>query len=122
MNKLATLALILTTLAALPVDIAHAKPRPTVDHGDGTDCFFDPDSDTNYDDGLIVSCCYDDGCWICEKNPGQNCVWDPKYRTMAPTGDLTVKPEGDRPSHTIKLKLMPKGLSVDGVSTLRPTN
>ena len=115
MTKLAALALILATLAAFPTT-ADAKNRPTVDHGDGTDCFFDPDADASFDDGLIVSCCYDDGCWICEKNPGQNCTWDPKYRTIGPVrGDLSVNPGG-----TIKLKA--KGTMLGELSRLSSVN
>jgi hypothetical protein len=36
-------------------------------------------------DGVICSCCYDDGCWICDdwSDFGEglvaNCVWDDKY-------------------------------------------
>jgi hypothetical protein len=107
MNKLAALTLILATLSAFSPSAADAKPRPTVDDGP-LSCFADPDSDTDFPDGIIVSCCYDDGCWICENNAGQNCVWDPKYR-MVPMGDLTVSP-----GH-IKLKA-PKGLAVDAMS------
>lgn len=92
MNKLAALTLILTTLAALPVDTAQARNRPTVDDGMGLDCFLDPDADVDMDEGsTIVSCCYDDGCWICEHAPGENCVWDSKYRVI---GDVTVAPGG----------------------------
>ena len=33
--------------------------------------------------GLICSCCYEDGCWICENKWGMpyygTCVWDDKY-------------------------------------------
>jgi hypothetical protein len=105
MNKLAALVLILATFAAVPSG-AEAKMRPTVTGGSAIDCFNDMDTEPDYSDGIIVSCCYDDGCWICEKNPGQNCVWDPKYRTV-PLGDLTVSP-----GH-ILLKA-PKGLAVDG--------
>lgn len=94
MNKLAILALMLSTLTAFP-SVADAKPRPTVDDGTGVDCFFDPDADVNWDDGLIVSCCYDDGCWICDKNAGQNCVWDPKYRMITPISTQpTINPGG----------------------------
>ena len=116
MNKLATLALILAALAAFP-SAADAKPRPTVDQSDGSDCFADPDADVDYPppgESAIMSCCYDDGCWICS-TVKSDCVWDPKYRVMQPTGDLTVKPGG------IKLKIVPKG-SVDGVSELRLGN
>jgi hypothetical protein len=34
-------------------------------------------------DGLLCTCCYDDGCWICDNHGGldipTNCVWDDKY-------------------------------------------
>jgi len=29
-------------------------------------------------DGLICSCCYSDGCYICDKD-GKDCVWDPGH-------------------------------------------
>ena len=90
MHKLFALALIVVTLAAFPSG-AEAKMRPTVDKDGAMDCFADPDTDSDYPDGVIVSCCYDDGCWICENAAGQNCVWDPKYR-VAPLGEVTVKP------------------------------
>jgi hypothetical protein len=123
MNKLAALTLILTTLAALPVDTAQARNRPTVDDGKGLDCFLDPDADVDMDEGsTIVSCCYDDGCWICENNAGENCEWDPKYRVMIPLGDLTMKPDGIKPGETIKLKSVPKGLAADGVSAQNLAN
>ena len=111
MNKLAVITLTLTTLAAFSPSAADARPRPTVDDGAMT-CFTDLDSDVDMSDGIIVSCCYDDGCWICERQPGQNCTWDPKYRTIQPMGDLTVNPGG-----IVKLK-KPKGLAVDGIRTM----
>lgn len=103
MNKLATLAFILTALAAFPT-AADAKPRPTVDQSDGSDCFADPDADIDYPDGqgAIMSCCYDDGCWICS-SVKNDCTWDPSYRVMQPLGEITVKPGA------IKLKALPLG-------------
>jgi hypothetical protein len=106
MNKLVILALVLSTFAAFP-SVADAKNRPTVDSDTGLDCFLDPDADPDLGDGVIVSCCYDDGCWICEHNPGQNCVWDPKYRSMLPIStEPTIKP-GDFPGGKIHKKTLP---------------
>jgi hypothetical protein len=90
MNRLAASALILVALLAFPSG-AEAKMRPTVDGGSAIDCFNDMDTDPDYSEGIIVSCCYDDGCWICEHAPGENCVWDSKYRVI---GDVTVAPGG----------------------------
>ena len=67
---------------------AESKPRPTVDSKNGDTCFADPTTDKNCggsgDAGAICYCCYDDGCWICGTTPlpGDECVWDPAYRTQ----------------------------------------
>jgi hypothetical protein len=81
-----------------------AKNRPTVDSPNGDTCFADPTTDKNCgsDDinpGAICYCCYDDGCWICGVNPmpGNECVWDDKYRAElgAPPldGPMSISPE-----------------------------
>jgi hypothetical protein len=64
---------------------SEARKRPTVGG---------PDACIGYDceGGLICSCCYDDGCWICDalapgsSLPGwQNCEWDPAFRKKGVT-------------------------------------
>lgn len=43
-------------------------------------CIAAPDTEVDDDPGsLIFSCCYADGCWICD-NHWSNCVWDAAYR------------------------------------------
>jgi hypothetical protein len=42
-------------------------------------------------DGAICSCCYTDGCFICENNPNvpsdqSNCHWEPPYRVQGRDG------------------------------------
>jgi hypothetical protein len=102
MHKLALAVFAFAALSSLSITGAEAKNRPTVDDGTGIDCFLDPDGDTDYGD-TIVSCCYDDGCWICERSPGQNCVWDPKYRLIKPQRDLTISPGDMTPKPGKKL-------------------
>jgi hypothetical protein len=79
-----------------------AKNRPTVDSGNGDTCFEDPTTDKNCgakEVGAICYCCYDDGCWICgtTPTPGNECVWDDKYRAAlgAPPldGPMSISPE-----------------------------
>ena len=77
----------LTLLVSSP---ATGKNRPTVDADNGDTCFADPGTDKNCNtggSGAICYCCYDDGCWICGTNPlpGNECVWDPKYRALSPS-------------------------------------
>jgi hypothetical protein len=47
-------------------------------------------------DGLLCTCCYDDGCWICDNYGGldipTNCVWDDSYRTQ-PKGPRRPLPD-----------------------------
>jgi hypothetical protein len=84
-----------TLLAAMPVMLvitsgAFAMNRRTVDHGIDT-CLAD-DADGNASascGGLICSCCYDDGCFICNTTY-DDCVWEGKSRSLlkTPTGDL----------------------------------
>jgi hypothetical protein len=66
-------------------DLVHAKNRPTVDDPTGADCWLDSDADQDCS-GNICSCCYDNGCWICNNivvHPGsQDCHWDPAYRRL----------------------------------------
>jgi hypothetical protein len=63
------------------VEILPMLPRrPTVDSP--ASCFGGAgDVDCSEGGGLICSCCYDDGCWICDNWFGipANCVWDDKY-------------------------------------------
>ena len=66
------------------------KPRPTVD---SVDACISGKGDKSCD-GLICSCCYNEGCWICG-DAYYDCVWDPAYR---------------------------KGGVVKGLSTVKPTN
>ena len=51
-----------------------------------------PDVCLNYDceGGIICSCCYEDGCWICDASGGGNlpvwtCEWDPAFRKKGVT-------------------------------------
>jgi hypothetical protein len=101
----------------------HAKNRPTVSTAE--DCFGDP-SANNYwaDDGeLISSCCYDDGCWICNAYQDENgdtvtdlddCVWDqstamPVRRYPVPTvGSLPGAMTGNPPKITV-VPIPPRG-------------
>jgi hypothetical protein len=86
---------------------ADGKPRPTVDEPNGDTCMGDPTTDKNCgggnDVGAICYCCYDDGCWVCGNTPlpGDECVWDPAYRTQMETAPQTeppsISPEGGRP-------------------------
>jgi hypothetical protein len=71
------LVLILGALSAVvAAPFAEAKPRPTV--STVGDCFNDPD--VQYDcDGTLCSCCYDDGCWICNAGTPSDCEWEGKY-------------------------------------------
>jgi hypothetical protein len=93
------LAAFLTLVLSSP---AEGKNRPTVDSGNGDTCFEDPTTDKNCgnkDVGAICYCCYDDGCWICGTTPvpGNECVWDDKYRAElgAPPldGPMSISPE-----------------------------
>jgi hypothetical protein len=64
------------------------KPRPTVD---SVDVCINGKGDKSCD-GLICSCCYAEGCWICG-DAYYDCVWDPAYRQgQTGSGFSTVKP------------------------------
>jgi hypothetical protein len=78
MHKFAALALILATVVAFPTT-AEAKKRPTISTGE--QCFYDTGTLIDIGEGPIVSCCYDDGCWICNRDY-TDCAWDGKYRTL----------------------------------------
>ena len=68
---------LMTTILALVMSTpSEAKPRPTVDSSDI--CWNGGSSDKGCG-GLICYCCYDDGCWICNKDT-YDCVWDGSYR------------------------------------------
>jgi hypothetical protein len=92
------MVLVVSTAAFTPL-AAEAKNRPAIDE-DGEYCWADPEADHSgwYDDGEIKSCCWDDGCWICDSE-GYNCVWDPKYgaRIFSPVTGPAVAPGGGRP-------------------------
>jgi len=82
MNSLIRVALAVTAMTALSIEAPQAKPRPTVDEANGDTCWTDPttDKDIPTDGGRIMSCCYDDGCWICgvDVGPADDCVWEQK--------------------------------------------
>ena len=58
--------------------------RPTI--SDALDC-----ADYDCEGGIICSCCYDDGCWICNAQNSQvpdlykNCEWQPAARRKGVT-------------------------------------
>jgi hypothetical protein len=122
---------VLILAGPLPAD---GKPRPTVDSKDGQSCFEDPTTDKNCNAlgqifGAICYCCYDDGCWICGSmpTPGNECVWDPKYRALAtPIG---IGPMATEDAHQAtqqaliavleKNKVVTKKALVDEVMTAR---
>jgi hypothetical protein len=56
--------------------------RPTISRP--RDCFNDPTTDKECSEGggLLCTCCYSDGCWICDNWFGisANCTWDGSYR------------------------------------------
>ena len=69
---------------AVAPSFAEAKNRPTV--STVGDCFNDPE--IQYDcDGTLCSCCYDDGCWICNAGTPSDCEWEGRYRLRGTTGD-----------------------------------
>lgn len=71
-------------LAALAMATpSEAKPRPTVDSSDI--CWGGASSDKGCG-GLICWCCYDEGCWICNKDT-YDCVWDGSYRAGSRPGE-----------------------------------
>jgi hypothetical protein len=65
------------------------KRRPTVSKAH--DCIADAGdgSDTSCE-GAICSCCYSDGCWICNAEY-KDCVWDPGRQGRKPAPGV-VKP------------------------------
>jgi len=108
------MAMFLTLVLLSP---AEAKRRPTVDNPNGDTCFGDPTTDKNCqgsDDGAICYCCYDDGCWICGITPlpGDECVWDPAYRTqvgtLPQTGPLITPQSGNRTNQEALINLLEK--------------
>jgi len=72
------------------------KPRPAVDSP--SICWTGGSSD-NGCGGPICYCCYDEGCWICNKDT-YDCVWDSSYRGdkrpnttgIAPLPPASIKP------------------------------
>jgi hypothetical protein len=124
--KSTLLAAIFTTVGlGLVVGTAtntHAKNRPTV--STVLECFEDSSTSISYADNgeLISSCCYDDGCWICNAYQDQNgdtvtdlddCVWDqstamPVRRYPVPTvGSLPGAMTGNPPR--IGVPVPPRG-------------
>jgi hypothetical protein len=53
-----------------------AKPRPSF--GRPSDC-----GKFDCEGGIICSCCYDDGCYICDAQPGPHSSYEPAYLTCA---------------------------------------
>ena len=64
--------------------LAMLPRRPTV--GGPHECFKDATTDKECSEGggLLCSCCYSDGCWICDNWFGMpaNCTWDDSYRSV----------------------------------------
>src|SRR5262245_31261249 len=87
----------LVSVAAVPSEAN--KRRPTI--SSAKQCTLDATAGeaTVWCEGLICSCCYFDGCYICNKD-GADCVWDP-----GKSGGLKVVP---------KTKVQPQ-ISPDGV-------
>jgi hypothetical protein len=93
-----------------------AAKRPSDDTSGGW-CFLTNDYDCS---GVICSCCYDDGCWICDRGDvtmdlpeAGDCHWDPSYGSRAPGKGkpITVKPDDRReplPPKVPKTLLLPK--------------
>lgn len=97
-------SLIFAMAAILALGIStpsEAKPRPTVDSADI--CWNGSPTDKGCG-GLICYCCYDDGCWICNKDT-YDCVWDDSYRAdkqpkatdIAPPPPAGIKPPWSKP-------------------------
>ena len=87
-------------LILLGATTTEARKRPTVGG---------PDACPTYDceGGIICSCCFDDGCWICDANPQYSgielpiwntCEWEPAFRktrkgfTIIPPGGGVLDP------------------------------
>jgi hypothetical protein len=88
MRKSVTFA-IAASLAVLMSSPIAAKPRPTV--GDADTCWDGGSADKGCE-GLICYCCYDEGCYICNKDT-RDCVWDGSYRAGSHPGrPLEVPP------------------------------
>jgi hypothetical protein len=53
-------------------------------------------------EGLLCWCCYDDGCWICNRAGQRDCAWDPAYRAQPgrPPRPLPVLETGGGVFHT----------------------
>jgi hypothetical protein len=82
----ALFGVLILALTATPSEAL--KPRPTVD---SVDACISGKGDKSCD-GIICSCCYNEGCWICG-DAYYDCVWDPAYRKGgAGKGLSTVKP------------------------------
>ena len=67
------IAAILTLVMSTPSSAL--KPRPTVD---SADVCWGRSTDKGCE-GLICYCCYNEGCYICNKDT-YDCVWDGSYR------------------------------------------
>ncbi len=96
-------AAILALVTATP---SEAKRRPTIDTADR--CI--GGAGDKGCGGLICYCCYDDGCWICDKDYG-HCTWDDKYRTgRPPVGPKSgVMPPGGVPPAVAPTTNVPPG-------------
>lgn len=74
------------TLAAAFAAPANAEPRsPRPDYGAYYFCLSDPNADAECE-GVLCTCCYTDGCWICNnvlevpEGTGPDCAWEPAMR------------------------------------------
>lgn len=93
------MAAILALVMSTP---SEAKSRPTVDSSEI--CWNVGSSDKGCE-GLICYCCYNEGCWICNKDT-YDCVWDPYYRddkqpkgmtVIVPSHPAGIKPPWSKP-------------------------
>jgi len=61
---------------------------------DITDCL--ENSSDHSCGGAICSCCFSDGCWICN-NEYKDCTWDPAYKRQKGTTGVSSPPAGIKP-------------------------
>jgi hypothetical protein len=70
------------SLALVTAAPSEARPRPTIFSID--DCTGQAGSGKGCE-GAICYCCYDDGCYICNRQ-WSDCTWDPKYPGLKSRG------------------------------------
>ncbi|MGF1626072.1 MAG: hypothetical protein ACFCVH_14415 [Alphaproteobacteria bacterium] len=102
LNPTSTVAAALAALLAIACLATAATAAPTSQRpGGGTYGRCIDDSLSGGSDwecgGAICSCCYTDGCFICENNPGapsdqSDCHWEPPYHVGGRTGSSVGQP------------------------------